>query len=226
MALRDAAPGDTAVRDPAPQRRVAVPADPVTIAGEIRAAPMASGQQVEVLNVVARLAILIRDMRAENSALKARVESTADRFDTAVGDFDRRLALAEAKGALNAAMGAEASVHVSAGHAAGIASTDVQGASGVGGRSRSSAPPAAVQIVPAAASDTAAPAGVARYRVTAASPGLAMLALLDRSGGEGSQIQVAVGDQVSGYGRVTAIQQRGSSWIVQTDKGPDKGVIQ
>ena len=68
--------------------------------------------------------------------------------------------------------------------------------------------------------------GSARYRVTAASPGLAMLSLLDRSGGEGSQLQVAVGDPVPGYGRVTAIQQRGSSWIVQTDKGPDKGIIQ
>jgi len=57
-------------------------------------------------------------------------------------------------------------------------------------------------------------------------PGLAMLALVDRSGGEGAQIQVTTGDQVPGYGRVTAIQQRGASWIVQTDKGPDKGVIQ
>jgi len=54
---------------------------------------------------------------------------------------------------------------------------------------------------------------------------LAMLSLLDRSGGEGSQLQIQIGDQVPGYGRVTAIQQRGSGWIVQTDKGPDKGVI-
>ncbi len=61
--------------------------------------------------------------------------------------------------------------------------------------------------------------GPRRYKVQAASPGLAMLSELDRSGGEGSQLQVGVGDQVPGYGRVSAIQQRGSTWLVQTDRG-------
>ena len=41
-----------------------------------------------------------------------------------------------------------------------------------------------------------------KYRLQAASPGLAMLAEVDRGGGEGAQIQVAVGDTVPGYGRV------------------------
>ena len=55
--------------------------------------------------------------------------------------------------------------------------------------------------------------------MTAASPGLAMLSELDRSGGEGSQIQVQVGDQVPGHGKITAIQQRGTAWVVKTAAG-------
>ena len=199
------------------------PTDPASVAAELRAAPMTSGGQIEVLNLVARLGIVIRDMRAENAALKSRVESTADRFDVAVADFDRRLALAEARGAINAAMGAEAPAPVAA--RSGVVGAEAQAAS-TGGRARASGPPPGVQIVVAPPAGTTPLGGSARYRVTAASPGLAMLSLLDRSGGEGSQLQVAVGDPVPGYGRVTAIQQRGSSWIVQTDKGPDKGIIQ
>ena len=225
-------------------RRPAV--DAVATAAELHPAPMTPPQQVEVLNVVAQLGIIIRDMRAENAALKARVESTADRFDMAVADFDRRLALAEARGAMTAAMGGDAQGSAGASRWNGISvARAVQdatlpapeslrnGPAGVealpisapaGPRPRPPAPPP-VQLVPAGTAAVPA-AGAARYRVTAASPGLAMLALLDRSGGEGSQLQVAIGYQVPGYGRITAIQQRGASWIVQTDKGPDKGVIQ
>ena len=248
-------------------RPLSTPSEVVGAAVELRAAPMTPAQQIEVLNLVTKLGVVVRDMRAENAALKSRVESTADRFDAAVTDFDRRLALAEAKGAVNAAMGGDAQGSNGASRwngvgggdavptapAVGMASEEeTQGSNGnsrrdsVAGSSPAfivSSPETAVsnptrsaragagtgsgvQIIPV--SNTAAAGGSAapRYRVTAASPGLAMLSLLDRSGGEGSQLQVAVGDQVPGYGRVTAIQQRGSAWIVQTDKGPDKGVIQ
>jgi hypothetical protein len=186
---------------------------------------MTPPQQVEVLNVVARLGVIIRDMRAENTALKARVESTADRFDLAVADFDRRLALAEARGAISAAMGGAPLGDDAAPNRASGGGNDLQGASAPLPRPRAAQPGSGVQIVPASAQVAPSPSGAARYRVTAASPGLAMLSLLDRSGGEGSQLQVAVGDSVPGYGRVTVIQQRGSSWVVQTDKGPDKGTI-
>ena len=210
--------------EPLPPRRAEKPADPVAVVAGLQAAPMTPPEQVAVLNEVARLAIVVRDIRAENTALKARVESTADRFDQAVGDFDRRLALAEAHGALNAAMGADPTLAApsspkEASQPDHVVTLAASGRSPVGGGTRVVATGA---ILPAGAMSAAA----VRYRVTAASPGLAMLALVDRSGGEGAQIQVATGDQVPGYGRVTAIQQRGASWIVQTDKGPDKGVIQ
>ena len=186
---------------------------------------MTPPEQIQVLDELARMGIVVRDMRTENAALKARVESTADRFDKAVADFSRRLSLAEARGSINAAMGVDPSASgspaptrlasldpVALPAATNPASLPVHGFR-VGARAA---------VVPSIEGALAS----IRYRVTAASPGLAMLAQVDRSGGDGAQIQVALGDQVPGYGRVIGIQQHGSLWVVQTDKGPDKGAIQ
>jgi hypothetical protein len=46
-----------------------------------------------------------------------------------------------------------------------------------------------------------------------------MLAEIDRSGDEGAQLQVAVGQSVPGYGRVKSIAQRGTAWVIQTEQG-------
>jgi hypothetical protein len=74
----------------------------------------------------------------------------------------------------------------------------------------------AIAVVPAPGGSTA----VKLYRVQAASPGLALLAQVDRGGGEGAQIQVAVGDSVPDYGRVKSISQKGTAWVVTTEHGP------
>jgi hypothetical protein len=77
-------------------------------------------------------------------------------------------------------------------------------------------------VPPGPAADTRSPSGPAvklRYRVQAASPGLALLAEVGRGGGEGAQLQVAVGDQIPGYGVVKSVAQRGPSWVVQTEHG-------
>ena len=58
-----------------------------------------------------------------------------------------------------------------------------------------------------------------RYRVQAASPGLALLAQDDRGGGDGAQIQVTVGDTLPGYGRIKSIAQHGTTWVIATDHG-------
>jgi hypothetical protein len=57
------------------------------------------------------------------------------------------------------------------------------------------------------------------YRVQAASPGLALLAQVDRGGGDGAQMQVVVGDTVPEYGRVKSIAQKGTAWVVTTEHG-------
>lgn len=57
------------------------------------------------------------------------------------------------------------------------------------------------------------------YHVQAASLGIAVLVDANAVPGQAGGYLVAVGDQVSGVGRVTSIIQRGTSWVVQTDHG-------
>jgi hypothetical protein len=155
---------------------------------------MSAADQVQVLDLVTQLGALIRDQRSEITALRADQERIAGMVTDKLGDYDRRLALAEAKGAMSAAMG----------WAAGAA-------------------PAPAAITPArnpaplaAPPESAAPK---RYRVQAASPNLAMLAPIDRSGDEGAALQIAIGDEVPGYGKVIRIAQRGTAWVVETEHG-------
>jgi len=77
-----------------------------------------------------------------------------------------------------------------------------------------------VVVTPVAAVTPASDKGPAkRYRVQAASPGLALLAEIDRGGGDGAQLEVLVGDTIPGYGKITAIGQRGTAWVVTTEHG-------
>ena len=46
-----------------------------------------------------------------------------------------------------------------------------------------------------------------------------MLSEVDRTGDSGAQLQVAVGDEVPGYGKITAIAQQGSNWVVRAERG-------
>ena len=46
-----------------------------------------------------------------------------------------------------------------------------------------------------------------------------MLSEVDRTGEGGAQLQVAVGDEVPGYGKITAIAQQGSNWVVRAERG-------
>ena len=202
---------DPAPAAPRPAAPVPAPADPVALAVELRPAPLTRTEQVEVLNLVTRLGVVLRDLRAENAALRADQKATAERVDTAVADFERRLLLAEARGAMNAAMGIDPGPATAPTSAPTVRAGRPLGAP---------VQPVGVQVqTPGAPASAPAAGGPQRWRVTAASPGLAMLSELDRSGGEGSQIQVQVGDQVPGHGKITAIQQRGTAWVVKTAAG-------
>jgi len=65
-------------------------------------------------------------------------------------------------------------------------------------------------------SGRAPPPGGRRYEIRAASPGVAVLGTRD---GTPAVVEIAVGDQVPGYGRVNAIAQKGSAWAVQCEHG-------
>jgi|HubBroStandDraft_1064217.scaffolds.fasta_scaffold00088_28 hypothetical protein len=205
------APGDISLKpasepvsrgvEPSPPRpghdqapAIAAKPDAVAVAASPRPGPMNAAEQVQVLDLVTQLGALIRDQRSEITALRADQERVAGLVNDKLSDYDRRLALAEAKGAMSAAMGGTA----------GTAPTPT------------ASPPPRNPAPEAAPPEPTAPK---RFRVQAASPNLAMLAPIDRSGDEGAALQIAIGDEVPGYGKVIRIAQRGTAWVVETEHG-------
>jgi hypothetical protein len=160
---------------------------------------MTDAQQVQVLNLVTELGRLVRDVRTEVATLREDQERLGRTTTDELGDFSRRLSVAEANWPVSAAM-ANAAHSLTQAEAAQIRDEHVAAAPIAGPVTGSSATPVAH-----------------RYRVQAASPGLAMLAEVTAAGVE--RRQVAVGDVVPGYGRILRIAQRGAVWVVVTDKG-------
>ena len=180
-------------------------ADAATSAATLQAAPMSTPEQVQVLELVTRLGALVADQRKEVDQLRAdlarsRVDETA-RID----DFQRRLTFAEAQRSVAKASG------VAADPAPATPTIPVSEPA------TSVVRPTLVVARAALPADPSQP--VQRYRVQAASPGLAMLAAIDRAGDESAQLQVALGDTVPGYGRVKAVVQQGTTWVVKTERG-------
>jgi hypothetical protein len=205
-AVKPALPATPTAATAVPKPATSVPAAPqdaVAKIAELRPAPMTDPQQVQVLQLVTELGTLVRDQRAEIAQLRQDQQNLDQRVDGSLIDFGRRLSLAEARGAVNAAMG----VQTAPAQAAPAAAMPVNAV----------ATPVAVKTpLPAAApADTTPP----RYHVQAASPGLAMLSVLDASGGEEQQLPVSPGDSVPGWGKVISISQRGATWVVKTDHG-------
>jgi len=176
--------------------------DAVATARELRAAPMTSQDQVQVLGLVTEMAALVHDLRTQDAQLRSDLQKNSADTNARLVDFERRIAFAEARSAVSGAHDAGA---VSASPAASETAT---------------AKPAPVVLMRAEAALPATDTGPAkRYRVQAASPGLALLAEVDRGGGDGAQMQVAVGETIAGYGRIKSIAQKGTSWVVTTERG-------
>ena len=196
-----------------------MPGDPVKTASILQPGPMTTADQVQVLEVVTQMAAMVRDLRAEQAQQRTDFAKAEGDMAARLADFERRLALAEAGSAMAVARAAgvppaaTASGEAAAAAPASPASSPGQNAAGAG-----STPP--VQVTPTPAPVAASDKGAAkRYRVQAASPGLALLAEVDRGGGDGAQLQILVGDTIPGYGKVAAIGQRGTAWVVTTEHG-------
>jgi hypothetical protein len=198
------------------------PGDPVETAGELRPAPLTPADQVQVLELVTQMAAMVRDLRAQQTQLRADLGKTAADNAARLADFERRLALAEARHALSAAqIAGEPLASVSPASAPAPAGAALAAAgSSAGPAGSATAVTAPVVVTPVAAALPAPDKGPAkRYRVQAASPGLALLAEVDRGGGDGAQLEVLVGDMVPGYGKITSIGQHGTAWVVTTEHG-------
>ena len=197
------------------------PTDPVVVAATLQASPMSTPQQVDVLNVVTELGTLLRNQRAENAQLREDVQQMRERLDTQLNDYARRLSLAEARGAINAAMGAGTPAAAPSTNPGAVMPASITvlapvpvSAGGASRGPRATTPALAASLAPVAAQD--APR---RYRVQAASPGLAMLAEVDRTGDAGNLLQVSIGDDVPGYGKVKSIAQQGAAWVLTAERG-------
>lgn len=206
----------TAAPQPAPAPAVAPAAvlgthapqlTPVAQAVALQAAPMTPQQQVNVLHLVMELGVLIRDQKTEIAALHDQVSKLSGTVNGKLTDFDRRLSLAEANGAIAAAMGAP-TAQPPAQNAGALAATAQDPAPALR-RDRTVAKPKSETP----ASDVIQ-RSVADYHIQAASPGLAMLSVAGSA-----PLEIAIGDEVPGVGRVKAIVQNGTSWEVQTDHG-------
>jgi hypothetical protein len=184
---------------PHPVASALMPKDAVAAIAALRPAPMTDAQQVQVLDLVTQLGTLVRDQRAQIAQLRQDQQNLGERVDGSLNDFTRRISLSEARGALGAAS-TEARVTPPALPAP--------------------SPTPVVARVPVPVAATApADTGPHRYHVQAASPGLAMLSELDASGGEQRQLPISPGDTVPGWGKVVSISQRGTAWVVKTDRG-------
>lgn len=210
-ALQPPAPQPTPLSPPPALSVAASPPAPVGDAAQtlarLRPAPLSPQDQVEVLQLVTQLGALVRDQRMELDALRKSQAGLQQTVDTSIGDFRRRLTLAEARGSIAAAMGAPTPV------AAADTAPD--------GRPISQPTAPIVQATARTVVRTTSTDDTARhrYRIQAASPGLAMLSELDPTGTGERQLTIQPGDVLPGYGRVASVSQRGTAWVVKTDHG-------
>jgi hypothetical protein len=193
---------------PAASQAPARQPDTLTVATNLRASPMTPPEQVQVLNLVTEMAAMVKDLRKQQAQLRSDLGKSATDVSARLTDYERRLALAEARSAVTAAD--DATVPPAKSPAEPVsepAAAPLKPIPVLAARS--------VAVVPAPG-----PSGVPTvYRVQAASPGLALLAQVDRGGGDGAQLQVVVGDTVPDYGRVKSIAQKGTTWVVTTEHG-------
>jgi hypothetical protein len=207
---------------PAPPAFPVKPGDPVETAGQLRPAALTPADQVQVLELVTQMAAMVRDLRAQHAQLRSDLAKTAADNAARLADFERRLALAEARHALSVAQTAgDPPASLPPGSASGPAgeapAAPGSGAGQAGSATAVTAPVAVTMVAAALPGSDKSPAK--RYRVQAASPGLALLAEIDRGGGDGAQLEVLVGDTIPGYGKITSIGQRGTAWVVTTEHG-------
>ena len=211
------APAPTATITPAPVASPAPPPamtnaparrDPIAVVAELRAAPLSFPEQVKLVDLLKELGAQLRDTRAEVVQLRSTVAQLVDTVDTKTTQFESRLGLAEA--------GTVLAQSARAGHPEAAAPVALPlPASRVAATGRV-APPSQPAGTPPAASATRT---VRDYRIQGASPGLAVLSVLNPLPGGQAVIEVSTGSEVPGVGRIKSIAQRGTAWVVQTDAG-------
>jgi hypothetical protein len=162
----------------------------VTRADVDKAETQTSGQIAQLAAIVTRLTGQVKD-------LQGAVQTMSSGSETKFADLTRRVSMSESKNAVAAAERASDSQ-----------STEGSAASSVGVTGQAQG-----ARMKAAALDQKH-----NYRIQAASPGLAMLSAID-GGADTRPVEIAIGTDLPGYGKVRSIEQHGQAWIVKTDRG-------
>ncbi|PYD56414.1 hypothetical protein CFR75_11300 [Komagataeibacter xylinus] len=196
------------------------PEDAVHKAARLQAAPMTPDDQVQVLQLVTEEAALVQRTRSEIEALRQDLDRLRISDTAKSADLNRRMSLLEAKKAV-----ADAEAPPSDGLAATRAAAEKARAAleAALAEPHSAATPAKSGTpAPSKVHETPLPPPATwtpHYRILAASPQLAMVQDDGAPAGQGSQSEVQIGTDLRGYGRVRAISQRGTLWVIQAEHG-------
>ena len=149
--------------------------------------------ETQTSDQISRLAAVVTRLTGQVKDLEDQVRSESAGAQEELTDLTRRVSLSESKSAVAAA---ERAIVSQAGAEASPA-----GVEGQGGRMK------------VAGGDQKR-----NYRIQAASPGLAMLSAID-GGPDDRPLEVAIGTDLPGYGKVRSIEQHGQAWVVKADRG-------
>jgi len=158
--------------------------------------------ETQMSDQVARLAAIVTRLTGQVKDLQAEVRTTSTGSDERLADLTRRVSLAESRSAVAAAESAGAAP-------AGVPTSGAPASapsSGAAGQAQG------VRMKVAALDQKRA------YRIQAASPGLAMLSVVDGAPDD-RPVEVAIGTVLPGYGKVISIEQHGQAWVVKADRG-------
>ncbi len=160
---------------------------------EARSRLEAEKAETHTLEKITELGALVTRLTGQVKDLQDKVQTLSTGSEEKFADLTRRVALGEANRAVASAQ--------NAGSAASAAAP------------QDGPEPEARTPMKVAAADVRR-----KYRIQAASPGLAMLAAVDGSPDD-RPIEVAIGTELPGYGKVMSIQQHGEAWVVKADHG-------
>ena len=148
---------------------------------------------------IARLAAIVTRLTGQVKDLQDQVRTMSAGAQEKLADLTRRVSMSESKSAVAAAERANVSQAAAEGSAA-TASAGVE------------AQRQGVRIKVAGVDQKR------NYRIQAASPGLAMLSVIDGSRDD-RPVEVVPGTDLPGYGKVRSIEQHGQAWVVKADRG-------
>ena len=158
--------------------------------------------ETQMSDQVARLAAIVTRLTGQVKDLQEQARTTSAGSEERLADLTRRVSLAESRSAVAAAESA----------AAAPAGVPTSGAPAAAPSSGAAGQAQGVRMKVAALDQKRA------YRIQAASPGLAMLSVVDGAPDD-RPVEVAIGTVLPGYGKVISIEQHGQAWVVKADRG-------